>query len=330
MNRRAPHRRRLVATLIVAALLASRLSAQETPGDLQLALASEAAEVTTKGGRKFRGLLDGMREGRLWIKTARDGGEIGYSFAPGEIGALVLPGAEVEARANEWLDRGLAAEALPLLEALGRQRSRYLPILNAGQRRPLVRLVRVSDAVGDPYTTIGYARVLEPHVESEEERMILRDAVLNAHMRLNLKEEARELAEIWCREADSNGTSALGWMVLARLALDGNNVERARWIALQPIAFSRHRPTAHLDVCYAIAITAAHEGGDGDHARSLFIEMRERHLDWPRDERYAEVGAIYSDPDLRMRAAARVKADSPAPRPRNFEHILKLVAQPLP
>ncbi len=268
------------AALLLFALTAGIPGASAQPAELDLALAREEAAVTTKAGSIFRGRLDGVHEGRLHLRRATDGGEVGRSFAREEIERLALPGAAVEAQALELLDRSRAPEALPLLEALFRQRVRYLAFLDAGQLRPLLSLVEAA-AEGAPEKIVGYANALLPHTTGPEARARLLDARLAAHARLGVAEETRRLAEAWCAEVGREPRSALGWSVLARLAYEAGDLERALWIALQPVVFSTHEPTPQLETCYAVAIAAARRLGDTAAADRLDAELHDRGLAWP-------------------------------------------------
>ncbi|BET65660.1 hypothetical protein ASA1KI_05780 [Opitutales bacterium ASA1] len=332
----------LVSVCLAVEPCSAPLRAQQvdTPENLLLALAGEPAEVrTTAADRTFRGLLDGIHDSRLRIRLARDGGEIVYSFSRDEIARLVLPGIETETRALESWDRGDAAAALPLLDALGRQRVRYLPFLDEAQRRPVVTLVEAHEQVGDPHAAIGFARRLETVELSARERNRLRDAVLRAHARLDHGAELVRLAEAWCAEADPDGPSALGWSILARHALVTGEPERALWVALQPIVFSDHRPKTALDVCYAVAVAASDALADAPHARTLAAEMRLRGLAWPHDPLFASMSSQYSEdatdtvgtgarPPTTATSRSIVIPPPPAdaaPRPRGMDDVRKLV-----
>lgn len=258
--------------------LAPCLASAQPAASLDLQLAREPAVITTTAKREYTGLLDGFRDGRLFIRNATGGGEVGYSFAPAEIEKLKLPGGELDAQAAELVDRGELATALPLLEALGRQRLRYLPVLNPAHLESLRLLVSVSSRVGNPLATIGYVNQLRLLLTSPDERALLRDAELGAHVQLDHKDEIRRLASAWCAEADPAGDSALGWKILAQLAYDESDFEKARRTALEPIVFSAYLPMADLDRCYALAISAARKLNDHDHALILEHEAQERGL----------------------------------------------------
>lgn len=288
----APALARIVALLSTLTAVAS-LRAQPAPLDLQLA--REPATVVTTTKREFSGLLDGFRDGRLFLRLATGGGEVGYSFAPGEIEKLAMPGAEMEAQAVELWDRGAVAEALPLLEALGRQRLRYLPVLTESHRAPVWLLVQASRRGGNPLATLGYVTQLRAHATTPEQRRWLRDAELEAHVQLGHTGEIERLATAWCAESDPGGASALGWEILARRALADGDFNRARWVALQPVVFSGHLPMEHLETCYAIAITAAHRLDDENHALALLQEMQTRHLAWPAQPEFADLGRLYAE-----------------------------------
>ncbi len=290
------------------------LPARAQSASLDLELAREPAVVTTTTHREFSGLLDGFRNGRLYIRNATSGGEVGYSFAPAEIDTLELPGAELQAEARELWDRGAGSDALPLLEALGRQRLRYLPVLTDAQLAPLRLLVAASSRAGNPLATIGYVNQLRPYLASSDDRALLRDAELDAHVKLGDRRELRRLATAWCIEADPTGPSALGWEILAQLAYDAGDFATARWTALQPIVFSGYLPMEHLDSCYALAIAAADKLKDTAHATTLFREMQARQLAWPATPALAATGQHYAGLATQTAAAtATVETPSAAP-----------------
>jgi hypothetical protein len=261
---------------VTAALSLGISFAHGQSDSLDLALAREPALVTTTAKREFRGLLDGFRDGRLFIRAATGGGEVGYSFARDEIAKLQLPGTALEAEIAELWDRGEIREALPRLEALGRQRLRYLPVLNETQRAPLRRLVAASAQFGNPLATLGYVNQLRAVFTADADRALLRDAELDAHLQLGQRDEIRRLATAWCAESDPGGASALGWKILAQLAYDEGDFATARRVALQPIVFSGYLPMEHLEACYALAIGAARKLNDEGHAVLLESEAAER------------------------------------------------------
>lgn len=334
---RAGSRGLLLAGGIVAAAATARPA---QVADLDLQLAREPATVTTTARREFSGLLDGMQDDRLLLRLATGGGEVGYSFAPDEIAQLALPGADLEAQARELCDRGHWAEALPLLEALGRQRLRYLPVLRDPHFAALRLLVVASSRAGNPLETLGCINQLRPYLTQPPDRALLREAELAAYVELGDADAMRRLATAWCAEADPAGPSALGWVVLAKLAYQDRDFDRARWTALQPVVFSSYLPMEHLDTCYALAISAAHRLNDEAHAQALYSEMRARGLAWPEDPALADIGRHFVNPEA-VTPDEAVPADNGSaivirptraasePEP-SLEDVRKLVHSPTP
>jgi len=276
--------------------------------DLDLQLAARPAHVTVRDGHSFSGLLDGLAGDRLRLRLATDGGEVIYTIPTRDIASFEMPGDDLYELARETLERGDPATARPLLEALVRQRARYLPLLDAAQRRCFLHLIEACEADGDPVATIGYARLLEPHATTAAEHRLIRDSLLRAYATLGQQAEVEKRARRWCATIAYPPDSALGWVLLARQHLRTGDPERARWLALQPITFCpAHTRVPYLDEAYALAIAACDRLGDTLSARILFDEMRDRGLPWPE-----------ADPDLRP--LARRYADPPAesaPAPRN-------------
>lgn len=311
--------------LIACAIVAGSARGADASADLDRQLAREPVAVTTVSGRTVRGLLDGVREGRLFVRLATDGGEVGYSFAPGEIAGIAWPGEDIASDAMEFVERGAIDEALPLLEALARHRLRYLPLLDEARQEPLWALVRHGAAVADPDRLLGVIRAMEPLATDAAKRSMLLEARLEIAVRTGATGQAGELARLWCREADPAGASALGWHVLARLAYDSGEYDAARWYALQPVTFSTSPDMRDLGACYAVAIAAAEHLGDATHAHTLADEMSARRIARPE-------GLALSAPD-RADAAADGPALSPAPNPgapppRNLEGLRKIPHTP--
>ena len=283
---------RVAALFLVTALPAAAQSTD--PAALDLQLAREEAVVVTTANRTFRGLLDGTREGRLFIRHITEGGEVGYSFAPEDVREFNPPGTKLANEAIDLWERRELDDALPLLEAIGRQRLRYLPLLNREQRQPLFALVAAANESGDARAAIAYVSLLRPHVTTDREAAELRDAELNAYLNLGLTDETRVLAEAWCASADAIEGSALGWKILARLEFDAGNFDRALWIALQPIVSSTYLPLKELDRCYVLAIASADALDDPATALRLYREMNARGLAWPGDRKFNAVALRYA------------------------------------
>ena len=263
-----------------------------TPTGFDTELAREPAMVQTIAGRSVLGILDGCRDGRLYLRLATDGGEVGYSFAPVEIARLTLPGSELHADAIELAERGDLAAALPRWEALARHRLRYLPVLTTEDRQVLWTLAEHA-AEADPGTVAAVLQHLEAMAASAEERFLIVEARLELALRAGDVDAMRSLAEGWCALADTAASSARGWRVLARLAYDSGDYDRARWIALQPVTFFGDVIVRDLGACYAIAVAAADRMGDPAHASILVADMRRRSIPWPVDPAWAGLHEHY-------------------------------------
>lgn len=320
--------------LTMAVMLARGISFADTAAPFDAQLAREPAEVVTPAGRVFRGILDGVRDGRLHLRRAADGGEVGYSFAPDEIARLALPGSDLESDAFDLLEREERASALPMLEALARHRMRYLPVIAPAGRRVLWELVRHGGASGDPGTVAATIRALRPLAAGPDDELALTGCELELSLRQGPPEETRAVATRWCTLADPAGTSALGWRVCAQLAYSDGDYAHARWMALHPITFGAPVASRDLDACYAIAIAAADRLGDVAHARALAEEMRRRGIAWPAAAGMAGLDEHYADPDVPpTRTFFRLPAGPvlpPSRALRSLDSVRKLAVVPDP
>src|SRR5690606_20506103 len=108
-------------------LLAANLPAAEP--DL-----SGPLQIQLRAGRTYTGQPTALRNGRLYLKPRIGTGEAEQGFPRAEIARLQFPGQTVAAEAANLLADGNSAAALPLLEALWRQRAPFLEILDSDDR----------------------------------------------------------------------------------------------------------------------------------------------------------------------------------------------------
>lgn len=254
---------------------------------------SGPVRVELKDGRSFGGRAVAFRDGVLLLRTRLDRGEVEQGFPQAQIGRVHFPGADVVAEAQQLLDDGEVAGAMSRLEAIWRQRAKFLSLVEAEMVELLAALPSAHLETGDPYRAIGLARILLPHARAPEVADRLHEAILLAHYRLEFYEETEELARDWIQAQEDFPVSALGWKILADLALREEDLEKVIWIALQPIAIAGPRPTPHLDGCYALAIHAFHRKEAFERANQLHQEMIDRKLSWPEDPLLAETGVFY-------------------------------------
>lgn len=245
--------------------------------------------VETRQGRTYQGQLRGF-DGTTLHVTVRDpaGGEATLGLPAADVRRVAFPGDELAAAAEEAAELGDHAEVRAPLEALWRQRALYLPLLPPSEVERFDALVEASLHTGGEIEAIGYARRLLALGATAERAQALRAAEVRAHWQLGLVDEARTLAEAWCRQADPAGATVYGWRVLAEIALSEGRLDDARWLALTPVSFAPFLPPQGLEACYALAAAAALRTGDTDHALALLDELEARGLAWPAGLRALE------------------------------------------
>ncbi len=250
------------------------------------------ATVELHNGRTYTGELAGVRKGRVSVLLWEGSGEIEYRLATEEIKAIDFPGTETAAYSMELYQNGRYVEAIPLLEVAYRQRSAYLDILNEKQEEPLVALARAYRSTGADIDAIAVARRLARRLASAEHRDAMETLILTAYLDLDLHERAAERARAWCSRQERYARSALGWWILAEIALLDDDPEEALWIALQPITFSTVRSMPYLENTYTTALRACYALEKNRQGTHLYSEMKERGLVWP-DSALAEAADHY-------------------------------------
>lgn len=251
------------------------------------------ATLITNPGKVYRGWLDGFRHDRVRLRLPADQGEVIYQFSGEEIRSLVFPGTDTIDEAIAMAEADQVPLPVDLLKTTWTLRAPYLPVLNRSNRAPLLLYAEVLLQDGRTLEGISRARRLAGvDLESEETERMDR-VIIEGFEQAGLLDEASVLAEEWCLTHLPSGPSALGWAVLARIALREKNWEKALWFGLHPVAFGHDAAATGLADCYGATVAAALELGDDAEAVALVNEMRRRNIPWPREEPLlTEVGAL--------------------------------------
>ena len=302
----------------LALLLASPASAQSNA----FSPLSGEATVTNTQGRVFRGELRGFINGQVTLVSREGAGEITRRFIAADVRAIEFPGYELVATAADLVSNGRWPEARGALETLAKQRGPYLEVLNASDLGLFLALIEARMHTHGEIDAIALARRLEQLDAATDRRTELSDMILLGYWQLGLEAEADPLAREWCAKNAPGGRSALGWRVLAEIALHSARNEDALWIALQPIAYGSFEYPSQLDACYAIAVTAAVRIADLELAKRIRREMDTHGLDWP---------AAFAEPDLSATARdAGLSAPASSKKPDlhlSLDQVRKLVVQ---
>ncbi|WOO42350.1 hypothetical protein [Rubellicoccus peritrichatus] len=242
---------------------------------------SEPVNLVLKNGRSLRGQAMDIENNSLVFEGASGAGEVEYTFSHEEISRLDFPGNELAVKANSYLNNGDPDSALPILDALYRQRVRFFRFMPPNEVAFFQKLSDTAYRTGDYYLAVGVARNVRPYVENPIIKRQLDDRELLAHYHLPLLEKTQSLADSWIAEWEPYSASALGWYVLGQLAFDREEFDNALWLSLKPVVFSSQFPMEYLDHCYALAIVAAVKIEDYTEAQRLLDEMQRRRMSWP-------------------------------------------------
>ena len=241
--------------------------------------------VTNTDGRSFEGTIRVDRDGTLHLDVAADQGSVSYTFQKENLGGIEFLDAEAVEDGLDAFERGNHDIAISYLENIHRSRSPFFKLL------PVNSLAEPSLALGQAYLEVGryadatgVAGVLlgsgftDPTVESAANEMRLR-----SFFGLERWDETEILAKRWCAEHEPYDNSALGWWILSEVHLARDEMEKARWVSLQPITFSSQFPKSYLQNCYHVAIASWLEEAP-EQAWKLYVEYQNRGYTWPDDQ----------------------------------------------
>lgn len=277
----------LIASLLPnAARAETDLSVLEGPVDVELV-----------DGRAYNGRAVAFRDDVLYLRRELPDGEVERGFPSEQIQEIHFPGEEMEILALDMLDEGLLDEAVRVLEAVWRQRAPFLGLLNDRQLAVLYLLPELRLRTGNPGRAIGLAEELLARTGGPDGGLSLRAVTLRAHFALELFAESEALAGEWIEQQGRFPRSAIGWKILAELAIMNEDYDRAAWIALTPVSFAGPFETPFLADCYALGILALHELEEPDRAAVLGLEMHHLRLAWPEEDRFSDLRELYEQTD---------------------------------
>ena len=247
-----------------------------------LAQLQRPATVVTRDQAVFVGTVVEVGPTTITLSEQTGAGSVEYALQHDAIVRLELPGRAYQFVAYDYIDSGQFAEALTVMEACYRLLKPLMGREPEESQAYFVRYAKLLLEQGHAVRAIQVAEQLNPHIEDRQGRELLEDTVLLGYHSLGL-EQAEALATNWIAARPDFGRSALGWYVLADIQLKSKHPGAALERALRPVVLSSQFPMQYLEHCYALAVTAATQVGDPDHALTLEAEMRAHGLRWPAE-----------------------------------------------
>ena len=233
-------------------------------------------------GRTFEGEITALPNGSIELKLTADAGSVSYNFLKNKLAGIEFLDAENLEDGLEAYGNGQYEVAITFLEPIHRSRSPFLkiypkdvfaePSLVLGNA--YLKVGRFADAAGLAGTLLGTEfENLRIHDQAD-------DLLLMAYFGLKRWDETEILARRWCQNHDPTDETALGWWILSEVHLAREELEKARWISLQPITFSSQYPKAYLQECFHVAIAAWIETSP-EQALQLYQQYQHRGYVWP-------------------------------------------------
>lgn len=244
--------------------------------------------VTNKDGRSFEGELQMLPDGRLSLAVEAGDGSVAYSFQKDNLAGIEFLDAETVEEGFDSYEQDQYETAIGYLEKVHRNRSPFLKLA------PTPLLIEPSLVLGDAYLktkrytdATGVAGVLlgiefnDPRIHQQANEILLM-----SFFGLERWDETEILARRWCENHEPFDESALGWWILGEVHLARGEIEKARWVSLQPITFSSQYPKAYLQDCYHVAI-ATWIDENPDQALELYEDYQTRGYQWP-DQKHSK------------------------------------------
>lgn len=258
-------------------MLITSLTLAEEPPSWEGVLAMPQ-QVYLRDGRVYEGHAQRLEEGHLVFRLATDSGEVEYGFVVNDVLRLEFPGADVQEEALLFWNEGELGKVVRRMQAIYRQRKRFLSLMDSEQVHWFLHYVEVLLDTADYYSAIAVARQLEPLISGEQEHIRLQERLLLAYHLVGLEDSMVQLAQTLRERANPYRQSALSAYLPALRAADEGDWETALNLLLEPIVHSSQFPMEYLGDAYVLAIRACEAMGDSQYADFLRDEMQLRHL----------------------------------------------------
>ncbi|MDA0347252.1 MAG: hypothetical protein O3C43_03750 [Verrucomicrobia bacterium] len=250
-------------------------------GSMQLGYGVEGI-ITNTDGRTFEGEIKAMPNGSIELQLSADSGSVSYNFLKENLAGIEFLDAENLEDGLEAYGNGQYQVAITFLESIHRSRSPFLkiypkeefadPSLVLGSA--YLKIERFAEAAGLAGTLLNL-KFEDPGIHDQANELLLM-----AYFGLRRWDETEILAKRWCENHDPADETALGWWILSEVHLAREELEKARWISLQPITFSSQYPKAYLQECFHVAIAAWIETSP-EQALQLYRQYQDRGYVWP-------------------------------------------------
>jgi hypothetical protein len=305
----------------------------------QLAFSVEGI-ITNADGRMFEGELKVQSPDALSLELRAGEGSVSYVFKREALAGIKFLDAEAVENGLDAYKQKQYKIAISYLEEVHRSRNPFFKWF------PHSDLAEPSMALGEAYlqtknftNATGVAGVLlaadfaDPTIHQKAEELLLL-----AFFGLQRWDETEVLAKRWCETHQPFDESALGWWLLSEVHLVRGELEKARWVSLQPITFSSQFPKEYLQECYQVAM-ASFVKEFPDQAKRLYREYRNRGYDWPNEvhpETKLNMVALalsMSDPGTKEQEEAPLMIEEGSPKKDlnlPLKTVRKLTSQPEP
>jgi hypothetical protein len=180
-----------------------------------------------------------------------------------------------------------------------------VPLLREDQLKPLILLMHYEAFEGDKKEALRLAKILQGRIRSPSLLTEIQQCILQL-LRDISPVEAVAYAESWVATKPWYQRRLFGYWVLADLALQNGQSERALWLASEAIVGSGYMSDMWLDHCYVTAVAAALQLAEQGLAERILSEMRDRQIVWPDSlpDTYHDVG-VWRESVLKDEKATR-------------------------
>jgi len=290
-----------------------------------LGVSSLADTIELANGSLLKGELVGRSDGFVAIARIEGRSAIERRVKVEEIVSLDFSDAFSKQEAIDAARSGSPYRALSLLEPLVKRRSAYIDLIAPSDQSLFALALEAYAQSGRENDCLEQAKLWLPKITHSDTREEIELLQIEAAWQLDRREEAAFYANRWIESGKSAQNNALAWRILAANALEAGDPERALWIALNPIVFSRPKRPQHLDSSYEIAIVAASQLGRRDYAKNLLSEMRSRELAWPIDSKWA---GIFQELEMPNPSSTLHSPSNSKPASEASSSLSKLVGHP--
>lgn len=242
---------------------------------------SKPVTIKLINGAQIVGHSVKLKDEQLLVGTSTEGGEARFTFDTSQLKQIQLPGKAIQAQARQALESQQPKLARAILERLYYQRVNLLPLLPETESEFFIAYAQSVFDADEAAAALGICQKIQAQIKSSASQTKLQMLKMQCYEKLQLNQKSISLATEFIATNRWQPNNGLAYWILANTHYQLGAYDLALRSALEGIVLDTRPYGRYLNACYAVAALSALKLKQIQHARKLYLEMQNSHLEWP-------------------------------------------------